>query len=213
MLTGAAVDLPGYTQAAKSRAVYLVLTGAITGCWVCITIVQARLSRLGVSEEPFFEVGESGQVASALAVYMLFFFLYEALQTYLYWLMGEVHAARGGGKAEADSQQQQEEGQAGEIARTTGILRSWEGIENTIVYVVGAAAVSNMKQLVPGFVLWGFTLPFTLWAIYGEWTPVKGDKEVVVHGGSDGEDEHSRSSVGGEDIKGQVLVVDGERKS
>lgn len=178
-----------------------------------------------VSDELSFDVGESGQAASAFAMYMLFQFLYEALQMYLYWLMGEVHAAPGGGGGEAGAhsrqqqQQQQEEeeeeekegARAGEIARTIGILRSWESIGNTVAYAVGVAGVSNMMQLVFGFVVWGCTVPFTLWAIYLGGTPVDGDSKgvVVVHHHGD-EHEYSGTSVGGREgsIKGHVLVVE-----
>lgn len=58
----------------------------------------------------------------------------------------------------------------GGIARTTGILRSWESIGSTVAYAIGASGVSNMNQMIVGFVLWGATVPFTLVAIFGSWT-------------------------------------------
>lgn len=86
----------------------------------------------------------------------MFRFGYEALQTYLYWLMGEI---RGEGTQEK-----------GGIARTTGLLRSWESIGSTVAYAVGATKVSNMNQMILGFTLWAVTVPFTLCALFGSWT-------------------------------------------
>lgn len=134
--------------------------------------------------------------ASAFAVYMLYRFFYEVLQTYLYWLMGEI---RGEGAQEE-----------GGVARTTGILRSWESIGSTVAYAVGAVGVSNMNQMILGFILWGVTVPFTLWALYGDWTPVKGDKDVGE--GSREGSEDSSAETSGEDVERQTVVVSGEQK-
>jgi hypothetical protein len=57
----------------------------------------------------------------------------------------------------------------GDIARTTGILRSWESIGSTIAYAVGATHWSNQNQMILGFSLWVFTVPFTLLAVFGNW--------------------------------------------
>lgn len=65
----------------------------------------------------------------------------------------------------------------GGIARTTGILRSWESIGSTIAYAIGATGVSNLNQMIVGFVLWGVTVPFTLCAIYGNWTVVEKEEQ------------------------------------
>lgn len=84
---------------------------------------------------------------------MFFKFFYEALQTYIYWLMGEI---KGGQKD-------------GDIARTTGILRSWESIGSTMAYVVGATHWPNLNQMILGFALWAVTVPFTLFAVFKDW--------------------------------------------
>lgn len=57
----------------------------------------------------------------------------------------------------------------GDVARTTGILRSWESIGSTIAYAVGATHWSNLNQMILGFALWGFTIPFTAIAVFGSW--------------------------------------------
>lgn len=64
----------------------------------------------------------------------------------------------------------------GGVARTTGILRSWESIGSTVAYAIGASGVSNMNQMIIGFVLWGVTVPFTLWAVFGDWTVVENEE-------------------------------------
>lgn len=163
MGTGAALD-SNYPQATKSRVVYLVIAFFITACWVWNAIVQAGFSRL--ASTPGFDIGQDSSAASALAVYMLFRFWYEALQTYLYWLMGEIK-----GEGAQDK---------GGVARTTGILRSWESIGSTVAYAVGATDVSNLNQMILGFVLWGVTVPFTLVALYGDWAPVETEGQEGV---------------------------------
>lgn len=84
---------------------------------------------------------------------MAFRFFYEVLQTYIYWLMAEIKGAKGDG----------------DVARTTGILRSWESIGSTIAYAIGAVHVSNQTQMIVGFALWAGTVPFTLMAVFGDW--------------------------------------------
>lgn len=99
---------------------------------------------------PTFDLGGGPWFNSACAVYLLFKFIYEVQQTYIYWLMVEIK----GGQNDGD------------IARTTGILRLWESIGSVVAYAVGATSVSKLKQIILGFTLWGVTIPFTLLAIF-----------------------------------------------
>lgn len=172
--TGTLLDLPRFSQAAKSRVFYISIACFITALWVWNAIVQvALLSRTDTT----FDLGGGSFANSALAVYMCFRFFYEALQTYLYWLMGEV--GRGQTK-------EQEGHRHGDVARTTGILRSWESIGSTIAYVVGATHWSNLNQMILGFTLWSVTVPFTLVALFGRWGPEAGvsDQETTPDGSS-----------------------------
>ena len=114
-----------------------------------MAIIQVRLSSM--SEAPSFDIGDGAFFNSAFAVCFKFF--YEILQTYVYWLMAEIKGAQGDG----------------DIARTTGILRSWESIGSTIAYAVGATHWPNQNQMILGFALWAFTVPFTLLAVFGNW--------------------------------------------
>ncbi|KAI1843497.1 hypothetical protein JX266_010323 [Neoarthrinium moseri] len=164
LITGYLLDLPRVSQRAKSRAVYIGIAMFISACWIWNAIVEVQLSH---QESTAFDIGGSSFGDSAFAVYLFFRFFYEALQTYLYWLMGEV------GKGVAS-----EEYRHGDVARTTGILRSWESIGSTIAYVVGATHWSNLNQMILGLVLWFATIPPTVVALYGRWEPEVGVVEA-----------------------------------
>ncbi|KAK4503396.1 hypothetical protein PRZ48_004311 [Zasmidium cellare] len=164
ILTGIVLDLPQFSRPLKSKAMYTFLIVAITAAWTWNCIVEIRLSRMTTS--PAFDLGAGAFFNSAFAVYMLFKFFYEVLQTYIYWLMAEIKGAKG----------------EGDVARTTGILRSWESVGSTVAYAVGATHWSNRNQMILGFVLWGVTVPFTLLAVFGTWNVAeeKGEEESDV---------------------------------
>jgi hypothetical protein len=151
ILTGLVLDIKSFPRLAKSKAVYLFVLATVTASWIWMAIIQVRLSSM--SEAPSFDIGDGAFFNSAFAVYLCFKFFYEILQTYVYWLMAEIKGAQGDG----------------DIARTTGILRSWESIGSTIAYAVGATHWPNQNQMILGFALWAFTVPFTLLAVFGNW--------------------------------------------
>jgi hypothetical protein len=151
VLTGLVLDIKSFPRLAKSKAVYLFVLATVTGSWIWMAVIQVRLS--STSKAPSFDIGDGAFFNSAFAVYLCFKFFYEILQTYVYWLMAEIKGAQGDG----------------DIARTTGILRSWESIGSTIAYAVGATHWSNQNQMILGFALWAFTVPFTLLAVFGDW--------------------------------------------
>lgn len=163
MLTGIILDLPQFTRPQKSKLVYLFVLTTVTGSWIWNATVQTKLTRM--STAPSFDLGDGAFFNSAFTVYMCFRFFYEVLQTYVYWLMAEIKGAKGDG----------------DIARTTGILRSWESIGSTIAYAIGAVHVPNQTQMIVGFALWAFTVPFTLLAVFGDWNkgvPKGGDEST-----------------------------------
>ncbi|KAM0706187.1 hypothetical protein Q7P35_006736 [Cladosporium inversicolor] len=151
ILTGLVLDIKSFERLTKSKAVYIFVLVTVTASWIWMAIIQVRLSSM--SEAPSFDIGDGAFFNSAFAVYLCFKFFYEILQTYVYWLMAEIKGAQGDG----------------DIARTTGILRSWESIGSTIAYAVGATHWPNQNQMVLGFALWAFTVPFTLLAVFGNW--------------------------------------------
>lgn len=159
ILTGLVLDIKSFQRPAKSKAVYIFVLATVTGSWIWMAVVQVRLTSM--SEAPSFDIGDGAFFNSAFAVYLCFKFFYEILQTYVYWLMAEIKGAQ------AD----------GDIARTTGILRSWESIGSTIAYAVGATHWPNQNQMILGFALWAFTIPFTLLAVFGDWNV---EPEVVA---------------------------------
>lgn len=151
IITGFILDLK-ISQSAKSRWIYVGIAVLVSAAWIWIAVVQVNFS--SKIEPPSLDLDSGSTFGSAFAVYLFFRLFYEALQTYLYWLMGET-----GG-----------EQRAGDISRTTGILRSWESIGSTFAYVVGATHWSNRNSMILSFVLWGVTVPFTLMAVFGEWS-------------------------------------------
>jgi hypothetical protein len=151
MVTGIFLDLKFLSRETRSRVVYIFVLVFVTGSWTWNAIVETKLSRM--AEPPAFDLGDGAFFNSAFTVYIFFRFFYEVLQTYIYWLMAEIKGAQGDG----------------DIARTTGILRSWESIGSTIAYAVGATHWPNLNQMALGFSLWGFTIPFTLLAVFGNW--------------------------------------------
>lgn len=182
MLTGIVLDLKFVSRDTRSKLVYIVVLVFVTAAWTWNAIVQTKLSRM--AEPPSFDLGDGPFFNSAFTVYMFFKFFYEVLQTYIYWLMAEIKGAQ------AD----------GDIARTTGILRSWESIGSTIAYAVGATHWPNLNQMILGFSLWGFTIPFTLLAVFGNWNR---SEEI--------EDE-DREASSGSSVEEQSVIVNSQGK-
>ncbi|KAL1881565.1 hypothetical protein Plec18167_003162 [Paecilomyces lecythidis] len=149
--TGLILDLKYFSREARSKAMYVFILVFVTASWAWNAATQTKLTRM--PEPPAFDLGDGTFFNSAFTVYLFFRFFYEALQTYIYWLMAEIKGAQGDG----------------DVARTTGILRSWESIGSTIAYAVGATHWPNQNQMILGFALWGFTIPFTLLAVFGNW--------------------------------------------
>jgi hypothetical protein len=180
LITGAILDLK-FTATLKSRAVYTGILVMVTTCWIWNAVVEVDLSSR--AKPPSFDTGDGAFFNSAFAVYILFKFFYEAMQTYIYWLLG----------AKKGTQRN------GEVSRMTGIMRSWESIGSAIAYGIGASSVSNRNQMITAFALWVFTIPPTLMVVYGKWHLA----------GEDHIDEDNLSS--GSELEGTVNVV-GEPK-
>ncbi|KAJ5944611.1 Major facilitator superfamily domain general substrate transporter [Penicillium verrucosum] len=149
--TGLFLDLKLLSRGTRSKIVYIFVLVFVTASWIWNAVVETKLSRM--AQPPAFDLGDGPFFNSAFTVYIFFKFFYEVLQTYIYWLMAEIKGAQGDG----------------DIARTTGILRSWESIGSTIAYAVGATHWPNLNQMALGFALWGVTIPFTLLAVFGNW--------------------------------------------
>lgn len=174
--TGFVLDTKYFARSSKSKAVYIFVMCTVTAAWIWNAVVEVRLSSM--ADPPSFDLGDGAFFNSAFAVYLCFKFFYEVLQTYIYWLMAEIKGAQ------AD----------GDVARTTGILRSWESIGSTIAYAVGATHWPNRNQMILGFSLWAFTVPFTLLAVFGNWN-VTGNEGLVKQEGSDSDAEMQRVEV------------------
>ncbi|CEN60815.1 Putative Duf895 domain protein membrane protein [Aspergillus calidoustus] len=182
ILTGIVLDLNQFSRQTRSRGVYIFVLIFVTASWTWVAVTQTELSRK--TDPPALDLGDGHFFNQAFTVYLFFKFFYEVLQTYIYWLMAEIKGAQ------AD----------GDIARTTGILRSWESIGSTIAYAVGATHWPNLNQMILGFALWGFTIPFTLLAVFGDWNV---SESPVIE--TDSETESS-------DLEGQRVTIDPDRK-
>lgn len=147
---GALLDLK-FSPSTKSKAAYIGILVTVTGCWIWNAIVEVDVSRRSTPVD--FDLGDGAFFGSAFAVYILFKFFYEAMQVYLYWLLG----ARKGTQNN------------GEVSRMTGIMRSWESIGSAIAYGIGASSVSDQTQMIVALALWVFTIPFTLIVVFGYW--------------------------------------------
>ncbi|KGO41281.1 Major facilitator superfamily domain, general substrate transporter [Penicillium expansum] len=180
--TGLFLDLKFLSRGTRSKIVYIFVLVFVTGSWTWNAIVETKLSRM--AEPPAFDLGDGPFFNSAFTVYIFFRFFYEVLQTYIYWLMAEIKGAQGDG----------------DIARTTGILRSWESIGSTIAYAVGATHWPNLNQMSLGFALWGATIPFTLLAVFGNWN-------VAETAGVEEEEQTDSSS-----LEAQRVVVNSDGK-
>ncbi|KAJ4291011.1 hypothetical protein N0V90_010207 [Kalmusia sp. IMI 367209] len=180
LFTGIILDLPSFSRPAKSKFVYLFVLVAVTTSWTWNAVVQTKLTRM--ADPPSFDLGDGPFFNSAFTVYMCFRFFYEVLQTYIYWLMAEIKGAQGDG----------------DVARTTGILRSWESIGSTIAYAIGAVHIPNQTQMIVGFALWAVTVPFTLLAVFGDWNR--------------GVPEDKAGQTDESDVEVQSVQYDGERK-
>ncbi|KAL4881749.1 MFS general substrate transporter [Aspergillus karnatakaensis] len=183
IITGTILDLQYFSRATRSKAVYIVVLIFVTAAWTWNAVVETKLSNM--SPPPAFDLGDGPFFNSAFTVYMFFKFFYEVLQTYIYWLMAEIKGAQ------AD----------GDVARTTGILRSWESIGSTIAYAVGATHWPNRNQMALGFALWGATIPFTMLAVFGDWNQGGGEDGVAA---AQSDEEGSGS---GSDVEAQGVSV------
>ncbi|KAJ5935589.1 hypothetical protein N7466_005136 [Penicillium verhagenii] len=180
--TGILLDLKYFPREKRSKGVYIFVLVFVTAAWIWNAVTQTKLSRM--ADPPTFDLGDGPFFNSSFTVYMFFKFFYEVLQTYIYWLMAEIKGAQ----------------RDGDIARTTGILRSWESIGSTIAYAVGATSWSNLNQMILGFSLWGFTIPFTILAVFGDWNQ------------DASEDEDEDSQADNSSLEAQRVVINSNGK-
>ncbi|EFX04873.1 duf895 domain protein membrane protein [Grosmannia clavigera kw1407] len=180
--TGLFLDWKRMSRKSRSRIAYIVVLLFVTASWAWNAAMQVEIFAL--PETPTLDFGHGRLFNSSFAVYIFFRFFYEALQTYIYWLMAEIKGAQGDG----------------DIARTTGILRSWESIGSTIAYAVGTTHWGNTNQMILGFALWGATIPFTLLAVFGDWNVPAALAEEAESSGSE------------QTLETQTVVLDPEGK-
>ena len=84
LLTGWILDQTRWNQRTRAITVWIVYGSIITALWVWNAIVQARFSSEGESSISLDWEGSTGRFNSAFAVYVLWKFMYESLETLLY---------------------------------------------------------------------------------------------------------------------------------
>ena len=103
----------------------------------------------------------------------------------------------------------------GDVARTTGILRSWESIGSAVSYGVGATHWANLNQMILAFALWVFTIPFTLLSVFGsDWSSsARGSGTVGVDEESSRDHLDQDHDVNGSSLEEkQRVIVNPDRK-
>ncbi|RFU23713.1 hypothetical protein B7463_g12625, partial [Scytalidium lignicola] len=119
---------------------------------------------------------DSAGFGRGFAPYILWNFTSESLNTYLYWTMGTLDDG------------------VGTLARTTGLLRTFESVGSTFAFVTGAKHWKYINMLILSFTLFVFQLPFTTvasWNVPNQ--PFENDE--VDSQISDDPDRHSMEKV------------------
>ncbi|PWN48001.1 MFS general substrate transporter [Violaceomyces palustris] len=129
---GLAMDLKWLNQAQRAKVIWTFFAIAVTGLWIWQTITEVHFHR---NPTPV-DWNDGARFGNAFAVYLLWKFVYEAQQGFLYWLVGTMPHREG------------------TITRSMGVLRSFESIGSTFAYVVGATHWVNLNQCILSFSLW-----------------------------------------------------------
>ncbi|TDZ65241.1 UNC93-like protein 2 [Colletotrichum trifolii] len=167
--TGAVLDIARFERATKSKAVYLAVLVSVTAAWTWNAVVEH--APLLPRRAPPPSTSATGPCSTRpLPCTCSSSSSTRCCRRTSTGSLAEIKGAQGDG----------------DVARTTGVLRSWESIGSTVAYAVGATRWPNRNQMILGFSLWAATIPLTLLA---------------------GADE-SESDVGAENVAVQAKVVD-----
>ncbi|KAH8810702.1 major facilitator superfamily domain-containing protein [Xylogone sp. PMI_703] len=143
LLTGLALDYKPWSRSLRAKVIWIWLVCIILSLWIWQTTNQVLYDRT----VPKFDWDTSG-FGRAFAPYILFNFTSESLNTYLYWTMGTLDDG------------------VGTLARTTGLLRTFESVGSTFAFVTGAKHWKYINMLILSFSLFVFQIPFTTFAAW-----------------------------------------------
>ncbi|GME42573.1 putative duf895 domain membrane protein [Neofusicoccum parvum] len=182
LVTGHALDHLPFERRIRARIVWCWIAFLFTGLYIWQTTNQVTYDRAPPSldwSQPGFGRGFASHIIWQYAI--------ESLQTYLYWTMGTLNDG------------------VGTLARTTGLLRSFESVGSTFAYTTSATKWRYLYTLIFAFVAWIFLLPFTT---YAAWLVPNQPSKLEVDGAV--EESESSSQV---DLGGGEEVVPEKKKS
>ena len=164
-------------QAQRARAIWAFLAISTTGLWIWQTITQVHFTQ---NSTPVDWAGSTGRFNNAMAVFILWRFIYEFQLVYVYWLIGTYPQADG------------------TMPRFVGILRTFESIGSSLSYGVGATKWAPLNQGILSFALWvACLLPTSLAVIrvpkeHIELTSTQDDEQSFEKKGSINTDEQGK---------------------
>ncbi|KAN0060489.1 hypothetical protein ACQY0O_007820 [Thecaphora frezii] len=133
--------LMGKNQAQAATRMWFFLASFTTGLWIWQTVTEVHFTR----NRTAVDWNDGPRFSNALAVYILWKFIYELQQNFVYWLVGTYPITDGS------------------MPRRVGVLRSFESLGSTFAYVVGATHWAQLNQCILSFSLWiACILPTTL---------------------------------------------------
>ncbi|KAL0264776.1 hypothetical protein SLS55_000728 [Diplodia seriata] len=143
LVTGHLLDHLPFSRRDRARIVWCWLAFLFTGLFIWQTTNQVTYDRTTPSLDwslPGFGRGFASHIIWQYAI--------ESLQTYLYWTMGTLNDG------------------VGTLARTTGLLRSFESVGSTFAYTTSATKWRYLYTLIFAFAAWVFSMPFTTYAAW-----------------------------------------------
>jgi len=170
MLQGLLLDNLPVSRSRRAFLIWLYLVLLIVGLWCWLIPNEVLYSQT----TPSLDWASPG-FGRGFAVYVIWSFSLESMQTFLYWMMGTLDDG------------------VGTLARTTGLLRSFESVGSTCGYVTSATHWKLLNTMILSFVVFAVQIPFTTTAVWmvGDSVEKKeekgGDKEVVLGGSEDKE--------------------------
>jgi hypothetical protein len=132
-------------QARRAKIVWSFFAVVVTALWTWQTVTQVHFTR---HPKPAVDwAGSTGKFNNAIAVYILWKFIYEAQTVFLYWLVGTFPV------------------KDGSMPRIMGVLRTFESVGSCLSYAVGATHWPPLNQCVLSFAFWVACLVPTTLAI------------------------------------------------
>lgn len=180
-LVGTFLDSPHLRRSLRAKVTWFLVAAIYIAAWIYQFINQADYE--SQSPTPEFDWTSPG-FGRAVGAYLVYRIGYEAVGTWMYWVLGTYDA-------EFDT-----------LALTASLLRSGESLGSTFSYAVGASSASLMTNLVVAAVVWFVAVPFSTYSAC-----VVEDKTAVssLEGDAEGGDNEVEVEVAEEHFDGKSL--------